>query len=143
MIGGRHVALLYARIALGSAFLSAVAARFGLWRDRGPHPFAGFIEYTAQVNSFLPAAVIPAIAVLATVAETTIGIALIAGFRPRWAAAAAAVLLAMFGTAMAISFGIKSPLDDSVFSASAAALLLARVSTDDGAVESGKMEKEV
>jgi hypothetical protein len=35
------------------------------------------------------------------------------------------LLLALFGTAMAISFGIKSPLDYSVFSASAAALLLA------------------
>jgi len=31
----------------------------------------------------------------------------------------------LFGTAMAISFGIKSPLDYSVFSASAAALLVA------------------
>jgi hypothetical protein len=35
------------------------------------------------------------------------------------------VLLAIFGTAMAISFGIKSPMDYSVFSASAAAALLA------------------
>jgi putative oxidoreductase len=48
-------AAIYARIALGTAFLSAVAARFGLWRDRGPHPFAQFIQYTAEVNSFLPA----------------------------------------------------------------------------------------
>jgi len=30
----------------------------------------------------------------------------------------------LFGTAMAISFGIKTPLDYSVFSASAGALLL-------------------
>jgi hypothetical protein len=37
----------------------------------------------------------------------------------------AATLLFLFGTAMAISFGIKSPLDYSVFSASAAAVLLA------------------
>jgi hypothetical protein len=34
-------------------------------------------------------------------------------------------LLAIFGIAMAISFGPKSPLDYSVFSASAGALLLA------------------
>jgi putative oxidoreductase len=34
-------------------------------------------------------------------------------------------LLVLFGTAMAISFGAKSPLDYSVFSASAAAILLA------------------
>jgi hypothetical protein len=31
----------------------------------------------------------------------------------------------MFGTAMAISFGLKSPMDYSVFSASGAAVLLA------------------
>jgi len=36
-----------------------------------------------------------------------------------------AVLLILFGAAMAISFGIKSPLDYSVFSASSAALLVA------------------
>ncbi|HLQ23295.1 MAG TPA: hypothetical protein VK132_08805 [Gemmatimonadales bacterium] len=36
-----------------------------------------------------------------------------------------ALLLALFGIAMAISLGLKSPLDYSVFSASAAALLLA------------------
>ncbi|HEX9457792.1 MAG TPA: hypothetical protein VGA84_01540, partial [Thermoanaerobaculia bacterium] len=58
-------------------------------------------------------------------AETALGIALIAGFRLRWTAFASAGLLAVFGIAMAISGGIKSPLDYSVFSASAAALLLA------------------
>ena len=119
-------AILYARLALGAAFLSAVAARFGLWRDRGPHPFAEFIKYTGDVNSFLPPATYPFLAVAATIAETTLGILLIIGFRLRWTAPAAAVLLAMFGTAMAISGGIKSPLDYSVFSASACALLLCR-----------------
>ncbi len=122
----RRLSLVFARVALGSGFLSAVAARFGLWQDRGPHPFAQFIHYTGEVNSFLPAWMIPAVAVAATIAETSLGIALIAGFRLRWTALAAAVLLVMFGSAMAISFGIKSPLDESVFSASAAALLLAR-----------------
>ena len=115
---------IYARIALGCAFLSAVAARFGLWRDRGPHPFAQFVKYTGEVLSFLPPAAIPFLAVAATVAETTLGLALIAGVRPRWIGAASAILLATFAIAMAISFGIKSPLDESVFSASAAALLL-------------------
>jgi putative oxidoreductase len=118
----------YARIALASAFLSAVAARFGLWRDRGPHPFAQFIQYTAEVNSFLPASVAPLLAVASTIAEPTLGILLIAGFKPRWTGLASAILLALFGIAMTISGGIKSALDASVFSASAAALLLAVVS---------------
>ena len=121
-----RAALLYGRLALGAAFLSAVAARFGLWMDRGPHPFADFIRYTGEVNAFLPAPAYPFLAVAATIAETTLGIALIAGIALRWTAPAAAVLLAIFGTAMAISFGPKSPLDYSVFSASAAALLVAQ-----------------
>jgi hypothetical protein len=42
-------AMLYARFALGAAFLSAVAARFGIWGDNtGPDSFKHFIEYTAE-----------------------------------------------------------------------------------------------
>ena len=114
----------YARMALGAAFLSAVAARFGLWRDRGPDAFAQFVRYTGQVNAFMPAFTIPFLAIAATIAEASLGIALVIGLRTKWAAFGAAILLAMFGTAMAISFGPKEPLDYSVFSASAAALLL-------------------
>jgi putative oxidoreductase len=125
-MNGRATAIFYARLALGAAFLSAVAARFGLWFDRGPHPFAEFIRYTGEVNSFLPPAMYPFLAVAATAAETLIGIALIAGFRLRQTARGAAILLAIFGTAMALSAGIKSPLDASVFSASACAWLLAQ-----------------
>jgi putative oxidoreductase len=121
-----RVGVLYARIALGSAFLSAVADRFGLWGKYGGWGnFANFTKYTAEVNSFMPAFVIPFLAWTATAAETALGLALIVGVWPRWVALGSALLLAMFGTAMAISFGIKSPLDYSVFSASAAALLLA------------------
>ena len=50
---------------------------------------------------------------------------LLIGIWSRWTAVASAVLLVLFGTAMAISFGARSPLDYSVFSASAAAILLA------------------
>jgi putative oxidoreductase len=122
----QRLAILYARIALGAAFLSAVGSRFGIYGENvGWGNFANFVRYTAEVNSFLPAFTIPFVAWAATVAETTLGIALILGIWPRWVALGAALLLAMFGTAMAISFGIKSPLDYSVFSASAAALLLA------------------
>ena len=118
--------ILYARVALGAAFLSAVASRFGLWgKTLDLKHFVNFIEYAAEVNSFLPRAIIPYVAVVATVCETTLGILLIVGLWPRWVSLASAALLAMFGTAMAISFGLKSPLDYSVFSASSAAVLLA------------------
>ena len=122
-------ALRYARLALGAAFLSGIASRFGLWgKGVGFGNFANFVKYTAQVNAFMPARTIPFLAWGATAAELVLGLALVLPLRPkhlRWAALGSAGLLLIFGTAMAISFGIKEPLDYSVFSASAAALLLA------------------
>ncbi len=119
-------ALVYARIALGGAFLSAVASRFGLWDGSVDlDHFPKFLEYTAQVNSFLPAVTIPLLAWAATIAELSLGIALVLGFQLRWTALVASWLLFLFATAMAISFGPKEPLDYSVYSASAGALLLA------------------
>jgi putative oxidoreductase len=122
-----RLGILYARIALGAAFLSGIADRFGLYwgRNVGYGNFDGFMRYTAEVNSFMPAATIPFLAWAATAAELFLGIALIFGIWPRWVAIGSALLLVMFGIAMAISFGIKSPLDYSVFSASAGSVLLA------------------
>jgi len=125
-IDWEKVAMLYVRIALAAAFLSAVGSRFGMYgKDVGWGNFANFTKYTAEVNSFMPAWTIPYIAWIATAAETFFAIALLIGIWPRRIALGTAVLLALFGTAMAISFGIRSPLDYSVFSASAAAFLLA------------------
>lgn len=124
-LNGERWGVLYARLALGAAFLSAVAARFGLWdKTLDLKHFASFIHYTAQVLSFVPSSLVPLSAVAATIAETTLGILLILGLWPRWVGLASALLLAMFGTAMAISLGLESPMDYSVFSASGAAILL-------------------
>jgi putative oxidoreductase len=121
-----------ARIALGAAFLSGIASRFGWWgKDVGYGNFTNFMRYTAEVNSFMPAATIPFLAWTATAAELGLGIGLVLGIWRPWVAYGSAALLALFGIAMAISFGLKEPLDYSVFSASAAALLL-------GAIESGE-----
>ncbi|HUO35885.1 MAG TPA: DoxX family protein [Candidatus Acidoferrum sp.] len=122
-----RLSLLYVRCALGAAFLSGIADRFGLYRGRnvGYGNFEGFVRYTAQVNSFMPAWTIPYLAWAATMAEFSLGVLLLLGIWRRPVGVASAILLLLFGTAMAISFGIKSPLDYSVFSASAAALFLA------------------
>ena len=118
---------IYLRLALGASFLSGIADRFGLYTGRnvGYGNFAGFVAYTAKVNSFMPAWTIPFLAWAATAAEVSLGLALVLGIWLRWAAFGSALLLLLFAVAMAISFGIKSPLDYSVFSASAGALLLA------------------
>ena len=88
-------AALCARIALGAAFLSGIADRFGLYRGRnvGYGDFAGFVRYTAKVNSFMP----PSTA--ATIAELFFGITLILGIWRVWVALGSAVLLILFGTA--------------------------------------------
>jgi uncharacterized membrane protein YphA (DoxX/SURF4 family) len=118
------------RLALGTTFLTAVTDRFGLWGAPGqPNvswgDFAHFLSYAAQVNAFLPDALIPLIAWLATVLETLLGLMLIVGLQPRISALGSAVLLLVFALAMSISMGVKSALNYSVFSASAGAFLLA------------------
>src|SRR5690349_24424991 len=90
---------LYARIALGAGFLSGIADRFGLYRGRnvGYGDFAGFVRYTAKVNSFMPASTIPFLAWAATLAELFFGITLILGIWRFWVALGGAALLILFG----------------------------------------------
>lgn len=118
---------LYARLALAASFLSGIADRFGIYHgsNAGYGNFDGFLKYTAKVNSFMPASTIPFLGWSATLFEFTFGVLLVLGLWTRWVAWGSAALLVLFGTAMAISFGIKAPLDYSVFSASACAVLLA------------------
>jgi len=125
-----RIAPLTLRWALGATLLSAVADRFGLWGPPGaPNAswgdFSHFVAYTAKVNSFLPAALAPGLAVLATIAELTLGLALLLGIWRRPVAWASCGLLTLFALAMTFSFGVKAPLNYSVFVDAAAALLLA------------------
>jgi uncharacterized membrane protein YphA (DoxX/SURF4 family) len=117
------------RWALGLTILSAVADRFGLWGPPGTvnvswGDWSHFVGYTAKVNSFAPGSCAPALAVVATVAEIALGIGLIVGIFPRMVALASAGLFLLFATAMTISFGIKAPLNFSVFADAGGALLL-------------------
>lgn len=84
----------------------------------------------------MPAFTIPFLAGAATADETALGLLLILGIWPRLVAVGSAILLFLFGTAMAISFGIKAPLDYSLFSASAGALLLSLFQARKSAVNS-------
>jgi uncharacterized membrane protein YphA (DoxX/SURF4 family) len=124
-----RVAPLLLRWALAVTFLSAVADRFGIWGPPGaanvswgdwPH----FVAYTAKVNSFLPAVLAPTLAGIATAAELVLGVALILGVFTRPVAWASTILLALFAGAMTVSFGIKAPLNYSVFVDLAAAFAL-------------------
>ena len=127
---GTEIVRLFARFALGASFLSAVADRFGLWGPYGAKnvswgDFAHFVEYTGAVTSLFPSSSTVSFAWAATVAETLFGILLIAGFKIRMASVLSGLLLLSFAIGMATGPGIKTPFDYSVFSAAAAAFLLA------------------
>jgi uncharacterized membrane protein YphA (DoxX/SURF4 family) len=124
-----RIAPLLLRLALGVTLVSAVADRFGIWGPPGAATvswgdWTHFVAYTAKVNSFLPSALAPALAIIATAAETLLGISLILGIFRRPVAFAGAALFLLFAGAMTLSLGVKAPLSFSVFVDFAAALLL-------------------
>jgi uncharacterized membrane protein YphA (DoxX/SURF4 family) len=119
----------FLRLALGITFLSAVADRFGLWGAYGqPNVAWGnygrFVEYTVKLNWFLSAAIIPALAAIATVAETLFGLLLLLGWKTRVTSLLSGLLLISFALTMTMALGVKAPLNFSVFSAAGGALLL-------------------
>jgi uncharacterized membrane protein YphA (DoxX/SURF4 family) len=125
-----EIVSLFARFALGASFLSAVADRFGLWGPYGARhvswgDFAHFAKYTGAVTSLFPGSFTVWFAWAATVAETLFGILLIAGVKTRMASVLSGLLLLSFALGMTTGLGVKAPLDYSVFSAAAAAFLLA------------------
>lgn len=120
-------AIFLLRIALAVGFLSAVASRLNLWGVQSSG-WKNFVHYTAEINSFLPQSWAAIIAVLSTIAELSIGILLLLGFQIKRTARYASILTLFFAIAMSISFGIKEPLDYSVFAFSAGAFLLSTFS---------------
>ena len=119
----------FLRLALGIPFLSAVADRFGIWGAYGqPNVswgnYARFVDYTAKLNWFLPVAMIPALAIIATAAETLFGLLLVLGWKTRMTALLSGVLLTTFALTMTMALGVQVPLNFSVFSAAGGALLL-------------------
>jgi hypothetical protein len=96
------------RLLIGLAFFEAVIDRLGFFGPPGAPgvawgDFQHFIAYTAHVNAFAPAAIVPALAVVATIAEGTLGVTMLAGVRVRLASMGSALLLVTFATAMVLS----------------------------------------
>jgi uncharacterized membrane protein YphA (DoxX/SURF4 family) len=125
-----EIARLFARLALGASFLSAVADRFGLWGPYGAKNvswgnFAHFVEYTRAVTALFPSSLTESLAWASTIGETLLGVLLIVGFKIRVTSVLSGFLLLLFAIGMATGLGIKTPFDYSVFSAAGAAFLLA------------------
>jgi uncharacterized membrane protein YphA (DoxX/SURF4 family) len=120
------------RLTIASAFLLALWNRFG--------NFSGFIRYAAQVLSFMPATVVPLLAVIATACEVGLCAAMLFGFRTRWASGASGVLLFMFATSMVIS-GL-SQFEWAVYVLAAGAFVLTTVDATLVSIDSIALRKE-
>ncbi|MGK8465680.1 hypothetical protein [Nocardia cyriacigeorgica] len=123
-------ATIFARLALGVGFLSAVGDRFGLWGEPGTGnvawgEFEAFTAYVDDLAPYMPELLVDITAWTSTAAEAVLGVALLLGIAMRWTAAATLVTLLAFGGSMFFFSGPESPLNASVFSAAAAAALLA------------------
>ena len=126
-----RIAKPFLRLSLSAAFLSSMADRFGLYGPYGKGASWGdwthFVQFVGVLNWFLPKAIIPGLAVVETIAEFALAIALLLPFYQRMVALLSAALLLSFALTMWIALGISAPLGYSVFTASAAALLLSTV----------------
>lgn len=127
-----QIARVFLRLALGITFLVATGDRFGWLGPYGSKnvswgDWTHFVQYVAVLNSFVPKSLIPGLAVLETIIELGLGIALLLGIYQRVVAWSSAVLLMSFALTMSIALGITEPLSYSVFTACGAALLLGAV----------------
>ncbi len=127
-----QIARVFLRLALGITFLVAISDRFGWLGPYGSKnvswgDWTHFVQYVAVLNPFVPKSLIPGLAVLETVIELGLGIALLLGIYQRVVAWSSAALLMSFALTMSIALGITAPLSYSVFTAFGAALLLGAV----------------
>lgn len=120
------------RLSLATAFLSAIADRFGWWEPFGQGSWGSmgaFTDYAHQLAPFASGWLLNVIVWAATAAEATLAVLLLTGWRPKLVGAATCLVLAVFGVAMAVSLGLESPLSYSVFSAASAAAAYAILGT--------------
>ncbi|SHF38541.1 Uncharacterized membrane protein YphA, DoxX/SURF4 family [Pedobacter caeni] len=119
----QDTATLLLRFALAIGFLSAVSSRLGLLCTHSSG-WTNFLAYAGKVNSFLPESMVMLFAIASTILEGGFALLLLMGYQTRWASAGAAGLTLAFALAMTYSFGLKDPLDYSVFAFSAGSFLL-------------------
>lgn len=116
----------FLRLALGMAFLSAVADRVGLWPAEVSvwSNMESFLSYMKMLAPWMPGPMVAPVGWGISILEVLLGVALILGVKTRLAAILSAALLVVFGLSMSLFTGLKGALDYSVFTAAAAALAL-------------------
>lgn len=126
-------ATIFTRLALSAGFFSAVADRFGGWGSSGEPGVAwgnwhAFVTYTGELTGWITTSsgLIQGLAGVSTGLELVFGLLLLVGYQTRYAALASGLLLLSFALSMTVSaLSLKVALDYSVYTASAAAFLLA------------------
>lgn len=126
----RDYASLGLRVALGLTFLFSNLDRFGVLGPPGTPgvswgTFARFIAYAGVLNWFAPHALVPAIAWIDTALELALACALLFGLWLRPVSIVSGFLLLAYAVTMAKANGIGAPFAYSVFTAAAAAFMLA------------------
>lgn len=121
--------VLFARLALAAAFLSAVVDRFGVWGQMGQTGVSwgsmeNFYRHVAKLAPWAPAALVPLIGWVVNILEVVLALALISGVQLRAAAAASAALLIVFALSMAAFQSVKMSLNFSVLTCAACAALV-------------------
>ncbi|WP_104385882.1 DUF417 family protein [Sphingobacterium sp. HMA12] len=120
---------LFVRVAVATAFLSAVADRLGFWGAPGTTNaswgnWENFVTYSNQLNFFVPASTGKLLALGATILEVVLALLLLIGYRTRLAALFSGILLTVFALTMTLSFGIKVTFNYSVWVGASACFLL-------------------
>lgn len=105
------------------------------WGDMGH-----FLAYTAKLNPWFPGAFIPIVGWAATVAEVTLGSALLIGYQTRRVALLSGWLLLAFAVGMTFGTGVKSALNASVLAASGGAFLLSTAPSYPWSLDSRKRD---
>lgn len=126
------IAQLFLRLALGIGFLLPVFDRLGLLGAAGVNGNAwgnweNFAGYTNTLMPYMGKGLSGIFAILATISEIVLGIALILGFRTKMAAQGSFILTLLFAISMFLFAGYRAPFSYSVFTASAASLLLSAI----------------
>lgn len=132
MTNASKIPQLFLRMALGIGFILPVMDRLG-WLGAAGAPgvawgnWSSFVSYTNTLVPFLNAQLAGVMALIATIAEMLFGIMLIVGYKIKWAALGSFLLTLTFALCMGIFLSPRAPFNYSVFTDSAAGLLLATV----------------
>ncbi|KIC00796.1 hypothetical protein OA88_17255 [Flavobacterium sp. JRM] len=128
----QQIAQIFLRLALGIGFILPVMDRLGMLGAPGePNVgwgnWANFVNYTNSLMPYLNHDIVNVMGIIATLAEVLFGVLLIIGFKTKLSAYGSFALTLSFALSMLLFAGYRAPFNYSVFTASAASLLLASI----------------